>query len=177
MSDTHVVEALWQIFYRNLVQPTVTTISVKYISRVRLYSMVVTKYKRKRSAVASRKLRAYYHSKSGPSSVVGIATSYGLDGPGIESRWERDFPHLSRPALGPIQPPVQWVPRLSRGVKSGRGVTPTPHLLLVPWSKKGTAKPLLPLWAVRLVQSLSACTRLHFTFALYHSKSDQTLRK
>ena len=24
---------------------------------------------------------------------VGIATRYGLDGPGIEYRWERDFPH------------------------------------------------------------------------------------
>jgi len=24
---------------------------------------------------------------SGPGSVVGIATGYGLDGPGIESRW------------------------------------------------------------------------------------------
>ena len=24
---------------------------------------------------------------SGPGSVVGMATSYGLDGPGIESRW------------------------------------------------------------------------------------------
>jgi len=31
----------------------------------------------------------------------GKATRYGLDGPGIESRWEKDFPHLSRPALGP----------------------------------------------------------------------------
>jgi len=28
-------------------------------------------------------------------------TGYGLDGPGIESRWVRDFPHLSRSALGP----------------------------------------------------------------------------
>ena len=27
----------------------------------------------------------------GPDSVVGIATAYGLDGPGIESRWGRDF--------------------------------------------------------------------------------------
>jgi len=39
-------------------------------------------------------------------SVVGIATGYELDGPGIESRWGRYFPHLSRPALGPTQPPV-----------------------------------------------------------------------
>ena len=51
----------------------------------------------------------------GPGSVVGIATGYGLVGPGIESLWRRDFPHLSRPVLGPIQPPVQWVPGLSRG--------------------------------------------------------------
>ena len=52
------------------------------------------------------------------------------------------------------------------GVKSGRGVTLTPHPLLVPWSRKSTAIPLLPLWAVRPVQSLSACTRVHFTFTL-----------
>jgi len=43
----------------------------------------------------------------------------------------------------------------------------TPHPILVPWSRKNTAIPLLPLWAVRPVQSLSACTKVHFTFFYY----------
>jgi len=40
----------------------------------------------------------------------------------------------------------------------------TPHLLPVPWSRKSRAIPLLPLRAVRPVQSLSACTRMRFTY-------------
>jgi len=43
-------------------------------------------------------------------------------------------------------------------------VTLTPHSLLVPWSWKSRAIPLPPLCAVRPVQSLSACTRVHFNF-------------
>ena len=72
-------------------------------------------------------LHKSYTSQCGSGSVVGIATGYGLDGPRIEPRWGRDFPYMSRPALGPTQTPIQWVPGLSRGVKSGRGVTLTPH--------------------------------------------------
>ena len=41
-----------------------------------------------------------------------------------------------------------------RGVKSGRGMTLTPHPLLLSWSRKSTAIPLLLLWVVRPVQSL-----------------------
>ena len=65
----------------------------------------------------SRKYSWYSFLLGGSGSVVGISTGYGLDGPGIESRWRRDFLHLSRPALGPIQPPVQRV-GLSRGERA-----------------------------------------------------------
>jgi len=56
--------------------------------------------------------------------------------------------------------------RVFPGGRGGRGVTLTPHPLLVPWLWKSRAIPLLPLRAVRPVQSLSACTRVHFTFTL-----------
>jgi len=50
----------------------------------------------------------------GPGSSVGIATDYGLDGPGSNPGSDEIF-RPSRPALGPTQPPVKWVPVLSRG--------------------------------------------------------------
>ena len=57
--------------------------------------------------------------------------------------------------------------RVFPGVKSGRGVTLTPHPLLVPWSRKSRAILLLPLWAVRPVQSLSACTVQLYLYSPY----------
>ena len=50
----------------------------------------------------------------GAGSSVGIATDYGLDGPGSNPGEDEIF-RPSRPALGPTQPPVKWVPCLSWG--------------------------------------------------------------
>ena len=55
------------------------------------------------------------HSSEGRNSSVGIATCYGLYGPGIESRWGQNFSRPSRPAIGPTQPPIQGVPGFSLG--------------------------------------------------------------
>jgi hypothetical protein len=81
-------------------------------------------------------------------SSVGIATSYGLDDLGSIPGREEMFPFStsSRPALGPTQPPIQWVPEaLSPGlkgpgreadhsppssadVKNGGVIPPLPHM-------------------------------------------------
>jgi hypothetical protein len=74
-------------------------------------------------------------------SSVGIATDYGLDGPGIESRWKRDFlpvqtspgAHTAFCTMGTGSSP---------GVKSGRGVLLTTHRLLALRSWKSRAIPL-----------------------------------
>jgi hypothetical protein len=100
-------------------------------------------------------------------SVVGIATGYGLDGPGMESRWRARFsaPVQTDPGAHPAS--CTMGTGSFPGVKSGRGVTLTPHPLLVQWSRKGRAIPLLPLWAVRPVQSLSACTVELYLYSPY----------
>jgi hypothetical protein len=81
-----------------------------------------------------------------PGSSVGTATDYRLDGPGIESRWGRDFP--------PVQtgPGAQLISSKMGtgsfpGVKYCRGVLLTTHPLLAPRSWKSRAIPLPTLWA------------------------------
>jgi hypothetical protein len=96
----------------------------------------------------------------GRGSSVDIATRYGLEGSEIESRWERDFLHPSRPVLGLTQPPVEWVPGLFPGLKfSGRGVDHPP-----PFSTEVIERVELyiypPPWA------FVVCSRVNFTFTL-----------
>jgi hypothetical protein len=92
-----------------------------------------------------RENKTSYSRPWGPGSSVGIATSYGLDGRGIESRWGRDFsaPVQTGPGAYPASCTMGTgsLPR----VKSGRGVMLTPYPVLVPWSWKSKAIPLLPL--------------------------------
>ena len=126
--------------------PSVFT-SVKWLSHV-ICSVFITQYT--------------LHSR--PGSVVGLPTGLTVGGsnPGVGEIF-RTFPDL------PWGPPSLLYNgyRVFTGVKSGRGVTLTPHSLLVPWSRKSRVIPLLPLWAVRPVQILSACTRMHF-FSFTH---------
>ena len=70
--------------------------------------------------------------RCGPGSVVGIATSYGLDGPGIESRWGARFSATVQTGPGAHPASCTMGTGSSLGVKGGRGVRLTPHPLLVP---------------------------------------------
>jgi hypothetical protein len=128
----------------------------------------------------------------GPSGVVCIATGYGLDGPGIESRWGRGFSAPVQNGPGAHQASCTMGTVVKK--RLGRDAYPSPPsavgherielYLYSPYGPYGLyrpsvpvqecnlplpysrAIPLLSLWAVRPVQSLSACTRVHFTFTL-----------
>ena len=76
---------------------------------------------------------AYLLAERRPGSSVRIANDYGLDGPGIESRWGRDFPPVQ---TGPGAHPASCTMGTGSfpGVKCGRGVLLTTHPLLAPRS-------------------------------------------
>jgi hypothetical protein len=88
-------------------------------------------------------------------SSVSIVSDYGLDDrDSIPDRGRGFFFFVSasRPALGPTQPPIQWVPGvLSPKVKRGRGMTLTTHPHLVPrlrMSRSYTSSPPMRLHGV-----------------------------
>ena len=58
--------------------------------------------------------------KSGPGSVVGVTTAYGLDGPGIESRWGEIFRTYPDRPWGPPSLLYNGY-RVVPGGKGGRG--------------------------------------------------------
>jgi hypothetical protein len=72
--------------------------------------------------IPSPKVILIYASNVGLDSSVGIATRYGVKGPGIESHWGRNFQSPSRPTLEPIQPLYNGCRVISEDKRPGRGV-------------------------------------------------------
>jgi hypothetical protein len=104
-------------------------------------------------------------------SSVSTVSGYGLDDREIEVQSPAEARHfplasVSRPALGPSQSPVQWVPGvLSLGVKGGRGVTLTTHTHLVLRSRMSrsytSSPPQAPPWRVAGRHFLATLQSLH----------------
>ena len=93
----------------------------------------ITRLKMTYSIVYYKEYTNEFFTFGGPGSVVGIATGYRLDGPGIESRWGEIFRTCPDRPWGP--PSLLYSGyRVFPGLKSGRVVRLTPHHLLVPWS-------------------------------------------
>jgi len=80
----------------------------------------------------------------GSGSSVGIATDYGLDGPGIESWWGARFSAPVQTGRGAHPASYTMGTGSFPGVKCGRGVTLTTHPFLAPRSWESRAITLTP---------------------------------
>jgi len=122
---------------------------------------------RKNSVLIAYKLTSGFHDNIGPGSVHGISTGYGLSGPGIESQWGgkifRNCPDR------PWGPPSLLYNRYRAfpcaKERPGRDADPSPPSSAV--VKKSTSILLLPLWAVRPVQSLSQFYDNEYSYLFY----------
>jgi len=72
------------------------------------------RYRLRENLTSKRPKKCVYPHWHRPGSSVGIVTGYGLDSLGSNPSEDEIF-HPSRPALGPAQSPVKWVPGLSQG--------------------------------------------------------------
>ena len=115
---------------------------------------------------------SYFVAVSPKQSAVGTVPGYGLDDPEIVSRWWARF---SAPLqTGPVAHPASCT--MGTGSfpggkeRPGRDADPSPSSSAVVMKER--AIPLLSPWAVRSVQSLSACTGVTFafTFTFHQSK-------
>jgi hypothetical protein len=93
----------------------------------------------------------------GPGSSVSIATGYGPDGAGIiESQWGSRFSAPFQTGPGAHLASYTMGTGSSPGVESGRGMTLTPHPLLVPRSKNRVElyrySPYGPSWPMKMVK-------------------------
>jgi hypothetical protein len=96
--------------------------------------------------------------------IVYILAGRPGDRGSIPGKSERIFSvaSVSRPALGPTQPPVQWVPGvLSPRLKRGRGVTLTHSPHLVPRSRMSRS------YTSSLPSSFVACSGTALAFLAY----------
>ena len=143
------------------------------------------------------KFKIKTYENCGPGSVVGIATELRAGRSGDRIPVGARFSATVQTGSGAHPASCTMDSGSFPGVKSSLGVTLTPHPLLVlrSWKSiaiplppygpyglyrtsvpvqgctlplpKSTPIPLLPLWAVRSVQSLSACRKVHLYLYLY----------
>ena len=110
------------------------------------YHVHAVRFHYRRLSRVSPLFRESYPSKCEPGSSVGIATDYGMDGPGLNPGGGRDFPPVQ---TGPGARPASCKMGTGSfpGVKCGRVVLLTTHPSLVPRSWKSRVITLPTLWS------------------------------
>ena len=85
--------------------------------------------------------------RMGCDSLVGVAIRHGLEGPRIESRWGRGFPHPSIPDPGPFNPPYNGYRFSFPEGKAAGGVALTTHFHVASRLRKEQSRTYTPLCA------------------------------